>query len=107
MNTSQPLIRADLARAGRALAQISPADLSELTGLDEERLRGFERGRLSLTADENLRVRRALEEFGVEFLRADDEAGFGYGVRQKFNPRTVKRLENWENEGGPSAEDDI
>lgn len=37
----------------------------------------------------------------------DEAAGVGYGVRQKFNPRTVKRLENWENEGGPAGDDDI
>lgn len=107
MATSIPPFTADLARAGRALAQVSLADLSEHTGITVERLRRFERGRRDLTADENQRLRLALEEFGVELLPADEDAGFGYGVRQKFNPRTVKRLENWENEGGPAAEDDI
>ena len=52
-------------------------------------------------------LRAGHEELGGEFLPADDEAGVGYGVRRKFNPRTVKRIENWENEGGPALEDDI
>ena len=101
------LITADLARAARALAQVSPEVLAERAGVDSERLRHFERWQPVLTDEENHRLRHALEEWGVEFLPGDEHAGHGYGVRQKFNPRTVKRLENWENEGGPAAEDDI
>src|SRR5699024_10731529 len=102
-----PLITADLARAARALAQVSLLDLAEHTGLDADLLREVERGLRSLTPAQEERLHLAFEEFGVELLPADDDAGVGHGVRQKFNPRTVKRLENWENEGGPSAEDDI
>ena len=105
--TTDPLLTADLARAARALAQVSVSVLATRTGLDAEDVLGFERGRYDLD-EERLRVLRAgLEELGVEFLPADDEAGIGHGVRQKFNPRTVKRIENWENEGGPALEDDI
>ncbi|MDN6302713.1 MAG: hypothetical protein L0J57_06670 [Brachybacterium sp.] len=107
MATYVPLITADLARAARALAQVSLLDLAEHTELDVEHLRGVERGLRSLTAAQEERLHLAFEEFGVEVLPADEEAGIGYGVRQKFTSRTVKRLENWENEGGPSAEDDI
>ena len=102
-----PLITADLARAARALAQVSLLDLAEHTGLDADLLRDVERGLHSLTPPQEERLHLAFEDFGVELLPADDDAGVGHGVRQKFNPRTVKRLENWENEGGPAAEDDI
>ena len=105
--TASPLITADLARAGRALAQVSAAVLAARTGLEAEDVRAFERGVQDLDEERNRVLRAGLEELGVEFLPADDEAGVGYGVRQKFNPRTVKRIENWENEGGPALEDDI
>jgi transcriptional regulator with XRE-family HTH domain len=107
MNTEEALITADLARAARALAQVSLADLAEHTDIDPERLRAIEQGRVLATAEESLLLHRALADFGVELLPADEHAGVGYGVRQKFNPRTVTRLENWENEGGPAGEDDI
>ena len=105
--TASPLISADLARAGRALAQVSVAVIAARTGLEAEDVRAFERGVHDLDEERNRVLRAGLEELGVEFLPADDEAGVGYGVRQKFNPRTVKRIENWENEGGPALEDDI
>jgi len=107
MTTPATPLTADLARAARALAQVSLLDLAESTGIDAERLRRFERGLQALSAQESQSLRLALEEFGVDFLPADEDAALGYGVRQRFNPRTVKRLESWENEGGPSAEDDI
>ena len=104
---TDPPITADLARAARALAQVSLSVLSARTGLDVEDVRAFERGVQDLDEERARVLRAGLEELGVEFLPADDEAGVGYGVRQKFNPRTVKRIENWENEGGPALEDDI
>ncbi|WP_394215407.1 hypothetical protein [Brachybacterium vulturis] len=107
MATYVPLITHDLARAARALAQVSLLDLAEHTDLDAEHLRGVERGLRSLTPAQEERLHLAFEEFGVEVLPADEVAGTGHGVRRKFNPRTVKRLENWENEGGPAADDDI
>ncbi|MDN5820624.1 MAG: hypothetical protein L0H74_11445 [Brachybacterium sp.] len=107
MATYVPLITADLARAARALAQVSLLDLAEHTDLDSEHLRGVERGLRSLTATQEECLHHAFEEFGVEVLPADEEAGIGHGVRRKFNPRTVKRLENWENEGGPAGDDDV
>ena len=104
---TDPPITADLARAARALAQVSLSVLSARTGLDAEDVRAFERGVQDLDEERARVLRAGLEELGVEFLPADDEAGVGHGVRQKFNPRTVKRIENWENEGGPALEDDI
>lgn len=105
MTTMLPLITADLARAARALAQVSLADVAARAELDVERLRRFERGRRGIGAAESHRLRVALEEFGVEFLSETDVSG--YGVRQKFTSRKVKRLETWENEGGPAYEDVI
>lgn len=107
MTSTPHPITADLARAARALAQVSRNDIAEHTGLEEELVRDLEHGRRTITPQLSDLLYRALEEFGVEFLPVDEQAGFGYGVRQKFNPRTVKRLENWENEGGPAGEDDI
>ena len=104
---TDPPITADLARAARALAQVSLSVLSARTGLDVEDVRAFERGVQDLDEERARVLRAGLEELGVEFLPADDEEGVGHGVRQKFNPRTVKRIENWENEGGPALEDDI
>ena len=105
--TASPLISADLARAGRALAQVSVAVIAARTGLEAEDVRAFERGVQDLDEERNRVLRAGLEELGVEFLPADDEAGVGYGVRRKFIPRTVKRIENWEIEGGHALEDDI
>jgi transcriptional regulator with XRE-family HTH domain len=107
MDTFDSLITADLARAARALAQVSLLDLTSRTGIDAEVLHSFERGRHDLTAPETRSLRHALEEFGVHFLPADDVAGVGHGVRHKFNPPTVTRIASWENEGGPAGEDDV
>src|SRR5699024_4448390 len=102
-----PLITADLARAARALAQASLLDLAEHTGRDAALRPDVDRVLPSLPPPQEELLHLAFEDFGVELLPADDDAGIGHGVRRKFNPRTVKRPENWENEGGPAVEDDI
>lgn len=103
MATDDSLIAADLARAARALAQVSTAVVSTRTGLDAELVRDFEKGIGELDAEQNAVLRVGLEGLGVDFLPVDDEEGLGAGVRHRFNPRTVTRMENWENEGGPVA----
>ncbi len=103
--TERPLLTGDQARAGRALAQVSLDVVGHRAGLDPDQLRSFERGGDDLGAAQNDALREALEDHGVQFLAEDDDAG--YGVRQKFNQSKVKRIENWENEGGPAYEDDI
>ncbi|HJB09496.1 MAG TPA: hypothetical protein H9786_03020 [Candidatus Brachybacterium merdavium] len=107
MNSTFPHLTGDLARAGRALAQISHFVVARQAGLDPDRFRSFERGATHLTEDELEAARQALEYYGVEFLPEDVDEGIGYGVRRKFNQRTAKRIANWENEGGPAYEDDI
>lgn len=103
MSTQQ--LPPDLARAGRALAQVSRETVASATGFTVEQLRQFELSEVSITADENLALRRALEHYGVEFF-PDDEHG-GYGVRRKFGVTSSARVENWEDEGGVPGEDDI
>jgi len=105
MSTQRFLLPSDLARAGRALAQISVDTLASGAELEPQRLRAFEQGIGPLSVEENEALRRGLEEFGVVFLPEDDR--HGYGVRQKYNTQKVERLEGWENEGGPAGEDDI
>ena len=105
METSEFIITADLARAARALAQVSLTYVAEHADLDRQQLKNFERHRADLVAGEKLRLRQTLEVFGVLFIPEDDQGG--YGVRRKFTRTKVKRLENWENEGGPAYEDDI
>src|SRR5699024_9036883 len=102
-----PLITADLARAARALAQVSLLDLAEHTGLDADLLRDVERGLHSLTPPQEERLHLAFEDFGVELLPADDDAGIGHGVGRKLSPGTGWRLENWEHQGAAAAADDI
>lgn len=99
------IIPPDLARAARALTQVSYDLVARAADLDADRVRAYEQGRGTLDAAESHRLRAALEEFGAHFIAEDDQAG--YGVRQKFNSTKSQRLEAWEDEGGPAAEDDI
>lgn len=105
MQSSEFLMTPDLARAARALAQVSAVYIAEHAHLEPETVQAFERHQGDLVAGEKLRLQQALEECGVLFL--PEEEGTGYGVRRKFARTKVKRLETWENEGGPAYEDDI
>ncbi|MGO1543186.1 MAG: hypothetical protein ACTHXA_02480 [Gulosibacter sp.] len=102
---SETLLTADLARAARALAQVSADTVAESAVLTTKQIRDFERGLIRLDAETKQRLRRTLESYGVEFLAESDD--HGYGVRQKFNSTKSRRLNTWENEGGPVYEDDI
>lgn len=105
MQPSESLITPDLARAARALAQVSAVYVAEHAHLDPELVQAFERHQGDLVAGEKVRLQKTLEECGVLFL--PEEEGTGYGVRRKFAQAKVKRLETWENEGGPAYEDDV
>jgi len=105
MNAYPQPLTPDLARAARALTQVSVATLADEAGLDPTAIRGFETGVHSLNPAENASLLRALEQFGADFI-AEDEVS-GYGVRQRYNTAKVRRFENWENEGGPVREDDV
>ena len=95
----------DVARAGRALAQVSARTLATAAGLEKEQLRRFEKGLADLRVDERLRLEQALRKYGVGLV-PEDEFG-GTGVRRIFTAEKSRRLEALENEGGPAYEDDI
>lgn len=90
-------------RAARALIDWSPDRLAVEAGLSIDQLEKFERGD-GLDPELNRRVRRALEGGGASFL--SERRGRGLGVRLKFGRQLSKRIDVWENEGGPAAVDD-
>jgi ribosome-binding protein aMBF1 (putative translation factor) len=78
-------------RAARALLRWSAADLARESVLGANTIRRAEvaEGQTSLTAANELAVRRALEAAGVEFI---DENGGGAGVRlRKRNEAKPKK----------------
>jgi hypothetical protein len=88
---SRPLTSAQI-RAARALLRWSAEDLARASALGITTIRRAEltENATSLTAANDLAVRRALEGAGVEFI---DENGGGPGVRlrQRHQPKTPKK----------------
>jgi transcriptional regulator with XRE-family HTH domain len=82
---SMPLTSAQI-RAARALIRWSAEDLARETALSVATIRRAEiaEGEISMTAANDLAVRRALEAAGVEFI---DENGGGPGVRLRKRQR--------------------
>lgn len=95
----------DLARAARALTQMSVQLIAEAAHLEPVRVRDFESGGNSLGEEASKRLQTALEEFGVVFFSEDSRGGSG--VRRKYTAAKARQLTRWENEGGPAYEDDI
>ena len=95
-----------LARAARALVEVSTSEIAGEAGVSKDALRDFERGLGMLSSSERKAVRRALERFGAHFV-ADGKGGRGHGVRLKFSAAKVQQLEEWEDEGGFAASDDV
>ena len=77
-------------RAARALLRWSAADLAKASSLGANTIRRAEVAEdgTSLTAANELAVRRALETAGVEFI---DENGGGPGVRLKKKKRQTRK----------------
>jgi transcriptional regulator with XRE-family HTH domain len=77
-------------RAARALVRWSAEDLARETALSVATIRRAEiaEDEISMTAANDLAVRRALEAAGVEFI---DENGGGPGVRLRNRQRTKKQ----------------
>lgn len=98
------MITAAQCRAARALIDWSADRLAAEAGLSMEQIEGFELGD-SIYSELNRRVRRALEGGGASFL--SERRGRGLGVRLKFGRQLAKRIDVWENEGGPAAMDDV
>ena len=81
MNKSTPLsLTSDQIRAARALVRWSAEDLARtsVVGVTTIRRAELTETQTSLTAANDLAIRRALEAAGVEFI---DENGGGAGVR--------------------------
>jgi hypothetical protein len=76
----RPLLSSAQIRAARALLKWSAADLARQSSLGVNTVRRAEvaQDKTSLTAANELALRRALESAGVEFI---DENGGGPGVR--------------------------
>jgi transcriptional regulator with XRE-family HTH domain len=85
MRFFMPLTSAQI-RAARALIRWSADDLARETALSVATIRRAEiaEGEISMTAANDLAVRRALEAAGVEFI---DENGGGPGVRLRPRQR--------------------
>jgi hypothetical protein len=83
VNMPRPLTSAQI-RAARALIRWSAADLAKASSVGATTIRRAELtvGETSMTAPNNLAIRRALEEAGVEFI---DGNGGGPGVRLRDN----------------------
>jgi len=73
-------------RAARALLRWSAVDLADASAVAANTIRRAEvaEGPTTLTAANDLAIRRALEEMGVEFI---DENGGGPGVRLRKPPK--------------------
>jgi hypothetical protein len=79
-------------RAARALIRWSAEDLSRRSAVSLRTIRRAElaEGHTSMTAANDLAIRRALEAAGVEFI--DDDGG-GPGVRVRHRPRRAASKE--------------
>ncbi|WP_333617945.1 XRE family transcriptional regulator [Dietzia sp.] len=98
-----------VARAARALSQVSIDLVAQRAGIEPEKLKAYERGLGSVTTEEAQALVVAFDYYGVLFIPEGDGRGpgAGVGVRRKFGHAKVEMIENWEGEGGPVGEDDI
>ena len=84
-------LTSDQLRAGRALVRWSAEDLSRSSSVSLRTIRRAELAEqaMTMTNANNLAIRRALEDAGVEFI---DENGGGPGVRlrKRQRPRKLK-----------------
>lgn len=94
-----------LARAARALCLVSTKVVALRSGLEEQRIREYERGVGALDAAEVQALADALAYFGARFIPESDRGGVG--VRRKFTRTKVEMIDAWEAEGGPVGEDDV
>ena len=92
-------------RAGRALIGWSIERLSDVSRISTRDISAFESGSRKIDAASVTALRRALEEGGAQFIAEGKVRG--PGVRLKFSRLIVKRIDIWENEGGPAGDDDV
>lgn len=106
MTKNKLTLTGHLARAARALVEMSAADTAEAAGLSEARLRDFENSRVAMSPRELDALQLALENLGAYFIH-DGPDGRGHGVRLKFSTEKTRRVETWEGEGGLAGLDDV
>jgi transcriptional regulator with XRE-family HTH domain len=96
-----------LIAAARALAGVSRSDLAKSAGIAPSTLARMEAegGAIVRPAAPADALRRALENFGVQFIPEGD--GMGAGVRLRFMRQDVKQIGRMEGEGGLVREDDV
>ena len=71
-------------KAGRGIVRMSQIELGELSTVSVptiQRIENDEEHAKSATQDTMNKLRRALEDSGVKFIKATDAAGTGAGVR--------------------------
>ena len=91
-------------RAARALLNWPLDQLAGDSGVPEADITLFEAGS-ELPQAQIDQLEKALEKAGAFFIR--EGRGRGPGVRFRFSRVSVKRMDIWENEGGPTGEDDV
>lgn len=99
-----PIIAAAQCRAARALLEWTESQLAEAASVEVEVVKLLEARFRRPSADQQRRIRKALEDGGVVFIA---ENGGGVGARLKFNRREVRAINRWEHEGGTAGEDDV
>ncbi len=104
MPSAPIIITASQCRAGRALIEWPDEQLAEASNVDLKTIQCLEARFRRPSADEQRRIRIALEEGGVAFI---GENGGGVGVRLKLNQKEVRAINRWEGEGGTPGEDDV
>jgi hypothetical protein len=103
--TEAAMITGQLCKAARALVEVSRAKLAGNADIDQQVIELFERGIDAPSDPAIVALQAALEELGAVFL--PEEGSQGVGVRLKFNRSLTRRIGNLENEGGPTAKDDV
>lgn len=98
------MLTGPLCRAGRALVEISRAQLAAFSRVDEAAIERFERKLGSLSEPDIARLKVALEQLGAVFIPEDSR---GLGVRLKFTASERRRLQTLEGEGGIVRADDV
>ena len=99
------MITGPLCRAARALVEVSREKLARNSNVDQRIIELFERGIDTPGDSATAALQSALEELGAVFI--PEEGSQGVGVRLKFNQSLTRRIGTLENEGGPTAKDDV
>lgn len=105
MTNAELFMDAALARSARVLCLVSSSVVAARAGLEQTKLKEYERGASDLDEAEVEALTDALRYYGARFIPEDDSGGVG--VRRKFTRTKVTMIDRWETEGGPVREDDI